>query len=49
MIGLDHSLHDRDISSPLPDRTSFDEAFVIGVKLSQQIGKAVNSMYLHPP
>lgn len=43
MIGLDHSLHDQDISSPLPDLTSFDEPFVISVKLSQQIGKVVNS------
>lgn len=47
MIGLVHSLPDQDITSPLPDLRSFDEPFVISVKLSQQIGKAVNSMYLH--
>lgn len=44
MIGLAHSLHDHDITSPLPDASSFDEPFVLSVRLSQQIGKAVNSM-----
>lgn len=44
MVGLAHSLHDQDITSPLPDVSSFEEPFVLSVRLSQQIGKAVNSM-----
>lgn len=46
MVGLAHSLHDHDITSPLPDVSSFDEPFVLSVKLSQQIGKVVTSMAL---
>lgn len=49
MIGLAHSLYDQDITSPLPNTSSFDEPFVLSVRLSQQIGKAVNSIYFLVP